>query len=341
MGRWLFAATVIQAQFLFIGSNTHAQAESANSSIDAAQQQLAFLAATQERTQLAYSELSFDATLTTTNFVTELNKPYTVSSVFQVRTQSGATLVTWECYDSLIRDDIGGGRFKVEASTKPVVIRCLKTKDYIAYWKMVDTPEIQIHLLTDWKADLKGYAHSYSLTMGPADIQQLCFGFSVPFHVLYANRNAQEKWRLVEFDPSGHAKVEREVADRENVYKTDLRLSFSTRDGVLTDAQFRPINSKAKESIRRIEYGDFMVDSKPIKVPVRYVRHSGAELSPKAFEASTMEFSNYMNKSREPVFDLSDMEAPEGAIVYRNFPDGHTEYISLEYLDQLTRVTNN
>ena len=311
------------------------------------EEQLTFLAATQEQTQSVYARLSYDAVVTSTSFVRELNGPFTQTTNYEVRTRSETKLVTTIYNNSLIKDQEEPGEKSeggnVTISDKPNVIKVLRTPNYLVLWGIVEIPSVKVYFREDWKNELERYDKSFSTFDSLVDISQLCFGDTEPFAISYRRPiHWGGPWGIVSFDADGDIRVQREMPNSDGISKLESDYTFYAEDGLMKASRFEPNlpkgkQSKASLSTRQVEYTlDDLGADKKIRVPTTYLANAGVVSMPETRYDNTIEFSNFSDESTLPAFTLRDMGVPEGVSIKRGFPDERIEQIDWDRFVELS-----
>ena len=310
------------------------------------QEQLEFLAATQEQTQSAYARLSYDGGMTSTSFVRELNRSLTQTINYEVRTRSGTKLVTTIYNNSLIKDQEEPGKKSeggnVTISEKPNVIKVLRTPNYLVLWGVVEIPSVKVYFREDWKKELERYTRSFSTFDSVVDISQLCFGETEAFAISY-RRPIQwgGPWSIVSFDADGDIRVQREMPNSDGISKVESDYAFYAEDGLMKASRFEPNLPKAKQSkatlsTRQVEYTLIDLGGDKIRVPTTYLANGGVVSMPETKYDNTIEFSHFSDESTLPAFTLRDMDVPKGVSIKRGFPDERIEQIDWDRFVELS-----
>lgn len=306
---------------------------------------MAFLAANQEQTKSVYARLSYDAALTSTSFIPELNKPLTQTTNHQVRIRSGTKLVTCVSHISLIRDQQeqgdksdGGG---VTISNKPNVIKVLRTPTYIAFWGVVEIPSIRVYFREDWKNEIERFQTSYSIFDGPIDIQKICFGHDEEFFQSYRRPLKRGRWIVHSYGADASIRVQRETTNSDQTTKIDVDSTFYPGDGLMVESKFEPNlrearQSEASISTRQIEHALMEIGAEKVRVPLKAVRRDEAFGKPETSSSVSIEFSKFSDESALPAFTITDMGVPQGVSIKRGFPDYRLERIDWDRFVELS-----
>tara|TARA_R110001592_G_scaffold258896_1_gene522708 strand:- start:1311 stop:2270 length:960 start_codon:yes stop_codon:yes gene_type:complete len=287
---------------------------------DGAEDQLKFLAATQEQTQVAYSRLSYDANVINTSFIPNLKSSLPVTSRYVVRVHGDTVLNTWECLTTLKEDEGNDGKPSITVSDQPRVKRVLKTPTYIAVWRDVANPTIMLYYLEDWRDSLRDYNTTFDSTFSLVDINRLCFGHSTPFVSLYRNQGFSARWDVLAFEAGERIQVQRSLPVKEAVYSPDLMLDMNPMDGLVRNGTFKPVAAKLGAEVN-VEYVEASIGGRSLHVPSTYNYDKASEREElKSNIAIT--FTNFVDEADKPELTLSDLGVPVGAALRKMYPDG-------------------